>query len=185
MKSKQAQIITTDFKSFDDIKLKQINKFDSGSRHVTGCAFLCDGRMLFTEYEGRQLFITKKDGDLDFKIPTKGHKTFAVTVMDATTVAVSSGKPDANEKACIQIINIRLREVTKTMHTESWCYGVVFVDDKLVFCGCEPNGIYEIDLKTNTESVMSRTVPLSTWSNISFLDKNKFYVTNTRTRAVT
>lgn len=107
-----------------------VKKFDSGSRQVTGCAFLPDGRMLFTEYDGEGLFIVKADGKLAFKIAIKA---FAVTVVDSTTVAVSSGKPDSSEKACIQMIDIESREVTKTIYIESWCYGVVLVDNKFVF----------------------------------------------------
>ncbi|CAG2212860.1 unnamed protein product [Mytilus edulis] len=140
--------------------------------------------MVFTDYYGGGLFIVKADGKLDFKIPMKGNKTFAVTVVDCTTVAVSSGKPYSNDKACIRITDIQSRGVTKTIYTESWCYGIVFADDKLVFCGYEPSGIFEIDLKTNTQSVISSTIPLSNWSNISYVEK-KFYVTNASTRTIT
>ncbi|CAC5417618.1 unnamed protein product [Mytilus coruscus] len=183
-KSRPAQIVTN-VQSFDDIKLMQIRQFDSGSRNVTGCTTLLDGRMVFTEYEKKRLIIRKVDGKLDFEIPLIGNKSFSLTVMDAITVAVSSGKPGSNEKACIQIIDIRSREVTKTIYTEAWCYGVVFVDDKLVFCGYEPNGIYEIDLKTSQKSVISSTIRLDIWSNITHFNKNKFYVTNGGTQTVT
>ncbi|CAC5367924.1 unnamed protein product [Mytilus coruscus] len=183
-KSRKAQIVTN-VRYFDDIRLTEIRKFDSGSRKVTGCAFLSDGRMVFTEYEGRRLFVMKADGNLDFEVPMKRNKTFAVTVVDATTVAVSSGMPDPNEKACIQIINIKSREVTKTIYTESWCYGVVCVDDKLIFCGFKPTRVYEVDLKTNTQIVISSTISLGIWSNITYLDKNQLYVTCAYTHTVT
>lgn len=160
----------------------QIRKFDSGSRQVTRFAFLPDGRMLFTEYDGEGLFIVKADGKLDFKIAIKA---FAVTVVDATAVTVSYGKSDSGEKAYIQMIDIKSRKVTKTIYTESWCYGVVFIDDKLVFCGYKPKGIYAIDIKTNTKSVISSTIPIETWSNIAYF-KNHFYIlTSSYTRTIT
>lgn len=159
----------------------QIRKFDSGSRQVTGFAFLPDGRMLFTEYDGEGLFIVKADGKLDFKIAIKA---FAVTVVDATAVTVSSCKFDSSEKAYIQMIDIKSRNVTKTIYTVSWCYGVVFIDDKLVFCGYKPKGNYAIDIKPNTISVISSTIPIDTWSNIAYF-KNQFYITSSYTRTIT
>lgn len=58
------------------------------------------------------------------------------------------------------------------------------VDEKLVFSGYDPDGIYKVDLKTNQTSVIASTFPLNTWSYITCF-KNKFYLTNDCNHTVT
>lgn len=183
-KSRQAQILTSVVRSFDDIKFKQIKTINIESRKVTGCAILPDGRMAFTEYEGMRLLILKEDGNLDFEIPLKGSNTFDVTVVDVATVAVSSGSPVRSYAPCIQIIDIESRKHTKTIDTTAWSYGIMCADENFVFCGYKPTGIHKIDLKTNQKSFINSTIPLNTWSYITYF-KKKLYVTIDRNHTVT
>ncbi|VDI36891.1 Hypothetical predicted protein [Mytilus galloprovincialis] len=154
-KSRQAQIITTVVKSFDDIILKQVNTFDSNSRQVTGCIILPDGRMAFTEYGHKRLFIRKADGSPDFHISFKESNAFDCTLVKDATVAVSCG-----------------------------AFGIVCVNGLLVFCGLIPNGIYGIDVNTEQQSKISCTIDVGALSYITYF-KNKFYVTNHTNHTVT
>ncbi|XP_052087425.1 uncharacterized protein LOC127724485 isoform X2 [Mytilus californianus] len=183
-KSRQAQIITTVVKSFDNIKLKQVNMFDSGSKQVTGCIILPDGRMAFTEYKYKRSSFRKADGSPDFEIQMKESSVFDLTIVDIRTVAVSSGWHSIDDKACIKMIDINSGEKTKTIATKSRGYGIVCVDDNLVYLGYSPNGIYKIDLNTNVESVISKAINLCRGSYITNLN-NQFYVTNERCCTVT
>ncbi|CAC5422136.1 unnamed protein product [Mytilus coruscus] len=182
-KSRQAQIFTNVVRSFDDIQLRQINTFDIGKKKVTGCTFLPDGRMAFTDYDGKLLLIKKVDGNLDFEIQLKGINSFDVTVVDAATVAVSVGGSNQYAERCIHVIDINSRQCIKIIDIESWSYGVVCVDENLVFCGFEPNGIYKINLTNYHKSVINSTIPLATWSYITYY-KNKLYVTTDNMQTV-
>ncbi|CAC5422134.1 unnamed protein product [Mytilus coruscus] len=182
MKSRQAQI-TAVVKSFDDIKLKQVNTFYSGSKQVTGCIILPDGRMAFTEYGYKRLSIRKADGSPDFEIPLKESVAFDLTLVKDATVAVSAGYYSC-DRICIQIINLNSREITKIIDTTTRAYGVVCVDEKLVLCGYRPNGIYTIDVNTEQQSGISSTINVGTWSYITYF-KNKFFMTNGINHTVT
>lgn len=109
-KSRQAQILGNVVHPFDNIKLRQIRKFDSGTRKITGCTIIPDGRMAFTEYLGKRLVIRSADGTPGFKISLKESDAFDVTVVDDATVAVSFGAPDRNGKTSLQVIDINLRK---------------------------------------------------------------------------
>ncbi|CAG2185343.1 unnamed protein product [Mytilus edulis] len=182
-KSRQAQIITTVVKSFDDIILKQVNKFDSNSRQVTGCIILPDGRMAFTEYGHKRLFIRKADGSPDFHISFKESNAFDCTLAKDATVAVSCGYY-RNDRTCIQILDLNSREITQIVNTTDRAFGIVCVNGLLVFCGHIPNGIYGIDVNTEQQSKISCTIDVGAWSYITYF-KNKFYVTNHTNHTVT
>ncbi|XP_071135682.1 tripartite motif-containing protein 2-like [Mytilus edulis] len=183
-KSRQAQIITAAVKSFDDITLNQVHKFDSGSINVTGCIILPDGRMAFTGYGQKQLSIRNADGSPDFQIPLKESTAFDLTLVKDAIVAVSCGFYYDFYKKCIQIIDLNSREITKIIDTTNRAYGIVCVDELLVFIGCTPNGIYDIDMKTKKQSQISSTIDSGQWSYITYF-KNKFYVTNGTNHTVT
>lgn len=183
-KYRQAQILANVVQPFDNIKFRQIRKFDSGARQITGCTIIPDGRMAFTEYLGKRLVIRNADGTLGFKIPLKESDVFDVTVINDATVAVSCGAPDRNGKTSLQVIDVNLRKNIKVIDTKSWSYGLVCVDEKLVFSGYDPDGIYKVDLKTNQTTVIESTFSLNTWSYISCFE-NKFYLTNDCNNTVT
>ncbi|CAC5422135.1 TRIM2_3 [Mytilus coruscus] len=67
---------------------------------------------------------------------------------------------------------------------KSSCYGIVHVDETLIFCGNVPNGIYKIDLNSNQTSVISCTILSATKSYIAYFN-SKFYVTNDREHTIT
>ncbi|CAG2185338.1 unnamed protein product [Mytilus edulis] len=182
-KSRQAQIITTVVKSFDDITLKQVNKFDCDSKKLTGCSILPDGRMAFTEYGEKRLSVRKADGSPDFQIPLKENTAFDISLVKDSTVAVSCGF-HSNDKSCIQIIDLNSREIIKILNSTNRPYGIVCVDELLVFCGIDPTGIYGIDVKTKQQSEINCTFKVGMWSYITFF-KNKFYMTNEDNHTVT
>ncbi|CAG2185336.1 unnamed protein product [Mytilus edulis] len=184
-KSKQAQIITIVVKSIDDITLKQESKFEFGNRQVTGCIILTDGRMAFTEYEYKRLFIRKADGSPDFEMPLKLSNAFDLTVIKDATIAVSSWHC-IFQKAFIQIIDLDSRQITKTkiIDTITQAYGIVCIDKILVLCGYIPNGIYVFDENTEQQTKISSTIDVGMWSCITYF-KNKFYMTNETKHTVT
>ncbi|VDI03120.1 Hypothetical predicted protein [Mytilus galloprovincialis] len=182
-KSRQAQIITAVVKSFDDIILKQVNKFDSNSRRVTGCIILPDGRMAFTEYGQKRLFIRKADGSPDFQISFKESNAFDCTLVKDATVAVSCGYY-LSDRTCIQILDLNSREITQIVNTTYRAFGIVCGDGLLVCCGHIPNGLYGIDVNTEQQSKISCTIDVGAWSYIAYF-KNKFYVTNQTNHTVT
>ncbi|XP_071135680.1 E3 ubiquitin-protein ligase TRIM71-like [Mytilus edulis] len=181
-KSRQAQLVTT-VQSFDIIRLMQIRKFDSGSKNVTGCTILPDGRMAFTKYGQKRLSIRKADGSPDFEISLKESNAFDFTLVKDAIVAVSCGYHERDRK-CIQIIDLKSREITKILNTTNRVYGIVCVDESLVFCGYDPNGINDFDVKNEQQSKISSTIDVRSWSYITYF-KNKFYVTNADNHTVT
>ncbi|CAG2185333.1 unnamed protein product [Mytilus edulis] len=160
----------------------QVRKFYCGSKSVTRCTILHDRRMAFTAYDYKQLVIRKADGSPDFRIPLKESNAFDITIVKDATVAVSCGSC-SGDRACIQIIDLNSREITKILNTTNRVYGIVYFDQSFVFCGYDTSGIYAFNVETEQQSKISCTIGVGLWSYVTYFN-NKFYMTNERNHTV-
>ena len=92
-------------KSINDIKLTLHTKFDikkrNGDMSITGCIVCPNSKMIFVDYyyKNQRLVILNGDGTLDKEITCSLGRTADVTLIDDTTVAVSTSNG-------IEIINL-------------------------------------------------------------------------------
>ena len=122
--SKQAQIMSVvkppSLHSINDIKLTLYSRIiipkvlTNSSR---GCVICHNGKIIYTDNDNQNLVILNKDGTLDKEITCSPHHPRDVTLIDDSTVAVSTSGD-------IRIINIDIERTRRYIKTTSMCYGI-------------------------------------------------------------
>jgi DNA-binding beta-propeller fold protein YncE len=133
-KSKQAQIMSVveppTLHSINDIKLTLYSNIKIPteiSHRSRGCVICPNGRMLFTDSNNQKLVILNNDGTLDKEITCSPYPPRDVTLIDDSTVAVSTSGD-------IRIINIDTKCTERVIKTTVRCYGIAYHKGTLLLC---------------------------------------------------
>ena len=98
------------------------------SHRSRGNVICLNGKMLFTDNSPKlKLNILNSDGTLDKEITCSPHYSRDVTLIDDSTVAVSSS-------GGIRIINIDTKRTERVIKTTSKCYGIAYRKGTLLCC---------------------------------------------------
>ncbi|XP_063408804.1 E3 ubiquitin-protein ligase TRIM39-like [Mytilus trossulus] len=142
-KGKQAQT-TGNTKSIDKIVVKLVKTINTEGDLITGCDFLPDGNMVFSNFPsfGFDDFISvfESNGKLLKTIPVRPNYAFDVISLDNQTVAVTY---PTDRESSIMFINIHSKKIT-AIKTEHKCYSATFNDDKVQSISPQ-HGIITID----------------------------------------
>ena len=186
MKAKQTQIMSViqhpSVKSIDDIKLTLPTTFNIPTREgiigITGCIVCPNGKMIFVDYSNSRLVILNDDGTLDKEIscPLAMGKSFDVTCLDDTTVAVSTGTG-------IEIINIVSTKTERRIKTSKPCYGITHHNGVLLWCEYK-RGIQMMKLSDGRVTTLVKQRNLQYYSYLT-THGDKIYQTNCDTSSVT
>jgi len=178
MKTKQTQIMSViqdpSVKSINDIKLTLPTTFNIPTRGgvigITGC-IVCPN-------SNSRLVILNDDGTLDKEISCSlaMGKSFDVTCLDDTTVAVSTGTG-------IEIININSTKTERRIKTSKPCYGITHHNGVLVWCEYK-RGIQMMNLSDGRVTTLVQQRNLSYHSYLTTCGEN-IYQTNNGTSTVT
>jgi DNA-binding beta-propeller fold protein YncE len=127
--------------SINDIKLTLYSniKIPKEIAHRSrGCVICPNGKMLFTDKSAMNLVILNNDGTLDKNITCSPHHSHDVTLIDDSTVAVSTSGD-------VRIINIDTKCTERVIKTTSRCYGITYHKGRLLFCE-ESRGLMKMEL---------------------------------------
>jgi hypothetical protein len=90
------------------------------SHRSRGCVICPNGKMLFPDNSYKNLFILNNDGTLDKEITCSPYDPRDVTLIDDSTVAVSTSGD-------VRIINIDTKCTERVIKTTSSCYGIEYI----------------------------------------------------------
>ena len=120
--------------------------------------------MLFTDNNKQKLAILNNDGTLDKEITCSPHHPRDVTLIDYSTVAVSTSKD-------IRIINIDTKQTERVIKTTDRCYGITYHKGTLLWCEGS-RGLNKIELSDGRITTLVEDVMLSNESFVTtFGDK--------------
>jgi hypothetical protein len=160
-KSKHAQIISVveppSVHSINDIKLtlySNINIPKEISNISRGCVICPNGKMLFTDNNNQNLVILNNDGTLDKEITCSPYPPRDVTLIDDSTVAVSTSGD-------IRIINIDTRCTKRVIKSTNRCYGIAYHKGTLLLCE-RSRGLIKIELSDGRITTLVEDVKLPT-----------------------
>ena len=181
--SKQAHIVSVveppSLHSINDIKLtlysniKIPNEISHSSR---GCVICPNGKMLFTDNNEQKLVILNNDGTLDKEITCSPYYPLDVTLIDDSTVAVSTSSG-------IRIINIDTKRTERVIKTTNNCYGIAYHKGTLL--GCEGSrGLIKMKLSDDRITTLVEDVKLPNESFVTTFG-DKIFQTNHRNNSVT
>jgi DNA-binding beta-propeller fold protein YncE len=182
-KSKQAQIMSVveppSLHSINDIKLTlysniKIPKEISNSSR--GCVICPNGKMLFTDRNSKRLVILNNDGTLDKEIECSTYFSRDVTLIDDSTVAVSTS-------GGIRIINIDTKRTERVIKTTEGCYGIAYHKGTLLLCEGS-RGLIKIGLSDDRITTLVEDVMLPNESFVTTFG-DKIFQTNHRNNSVT
>jgi DNA-binding beta-propeller fold protein YncE len=158
-KSKQAQIMSVveppTLHSINDIKLTLYSNIKIPteiSHRSRGCVICPNGRMLFTDSNNHKLVILNNDGTLDKEITCSPYPPRDVTLIDDSTVAVSTSGD-------IRIINIDTKCTEKVIKTTGRCYGIAYHKGTLLLCEGS-RGLFKIELSDDRITTLVEDVNL-------------------------
>jgi hypothetical protein len=183
-KSKQAQILSVveppSLLSFNDIKLtlylniKIPKEKPHGSR---GCVICSNGKMLFTDNSYKHnIAILNNDGTFDKKITCSPYYTRDVTLIDDSTVAVSTSND-------VRIINIDTKRTERVIKTTGGCYGIAYHKGTLLLCE-RSRGLIKIELSDGRITTLVEDVKLPIASFVTTFG-DKIFQTNNINHSVT
>ena len=183
-KSKHAQIMSVveppTLHSINDIKLtlySNINIPKEISKGSRGCVICPNGKMLFTDNSSKQkLVILNNDGTLDKKITCSPYFSRDVTLIDDSTVAVSTAGD-------IRIINIDSKRTERVIKTTGRCYGIAYHKGTLLCCA-ESRGLNKIGLSDDIITTLFEDVKLPGQSFLTTFG-DKIFQTNLVNNSVT
>jgi hypothetical protein len=179
-KSKQAQIMSVveppTLHSINDIKLtlySNINIPKEISNRSRGCVICPNGKMLFT---GDNLVILNNDGTLDKKITCSPNYPYDVTLIDDSTVAVSTSGD-------IRIINIDTKRTKRVIATTGVCHGIAYHKGTLLLCE-RSRGLIKMELSDGRITTLVEDVYLPVESFVTTIG-DKIFQTNHVNKSVT
>jgi hypothetical protein len=183
-KNKQAQIMSVveppSLHSINDIKLTLYSniKIPKEISHSSrGCAICPNGKMLFTDNSSKQkLVILNNDGTLDKEITCSPHHPRDVTLIDDSTVAMSTSSD-------IRIINIDTKRTERVIKTTDRCYGIAYHKGTLLLCEGS-RGLIKIELSDDKITTLVEDVKLSGNSFVTTFG-DKIFQTNPINNSVT
>ena len=182
-KSKQAQIVSVveppSVHSINDIKLTlysniKIPKEISNRRR--GCVICPNGKMLFTDSIKQKLAILNNDGTLDKEITCSPYYPRDVTLIDESTVAVSTS-------GGIRIINIDTKRPERVIKPTVVCYGIAYHKGTLLLCE-RSRGLIKIELSEGRITTLVEDIKLSAESFATTFG-DKIFQTNHKNNSVT
>jgi hypothetical protein len=181
--SKQAQIISIveppSLHSINDIKLTLYSNIKI-PKHIShrsrGCVICPNGKMLFTDSSHKKLFILNNDGTLDKEITCSPYDPRDVTLIDDSTVAVSTSGD-------VRIINIDTKCTERVIKTTGSCYGIEYHKGTLLWCE-ESRGLNKIELSDDRNTTLVEDVKLPNQSFITTFG-DKIFQTNHKNNSVT
>jgi hypothetical protein len=171
-KSKQAQIISVvedrSLLSINDVKLTLYSNIKIPkeiSNKSKGCLICPKGKMIFTNHSSKQgLVILNNDGTFDKEITCSPHQSHDVTLIDDSTVAVSTSND-------IRIINIDTKQTERVIKATDRCYGITYHKGTLLLCEGS-RGLNKIELSDGRITTLVEDVMLSNESFVTtFGDK--------------
>jgi outer membrane protein assembly factor BamB len=182
-KNKQAQIMSVveppSLHSINDIKLtlysniKIPKKISNRSR---GCVICPNGKMLFTDKSSKKLVILNNDGTLDKEIACSPYYPRDVTLIDDSTVAVSTSGD-------VRIINIDTKRTERVIKTTGVCHGIEYHKGTLLLCE-ESKGLIKIELSDGRITTLVEDVKLPSESFVTTFG-DKIFQTNKINHSVT
>ena len=182
--SKQAQIMSVveppSVHSINDIKLTLYSNIKIPkeiSHNSRGCVICPNGKMLFTDNSSKQkLVILNNDGTLDKKITCSPYYPHDVTLIDDSTVAVSTSGD-------IRIINIDTKRTERFIKTTSRCYGIAYHKGTLLW-RAESGVLNKIGLSDDRITTLFEDVKLPDQSFLTTFE-DKIFQTNLVNNRVT
>jgi hypothetical protein len=183
-KSKQAQIMSVvelpSLHSINDIKLTLYSNIKIPkeiSHNSRGCVICPNGKMLFTDNSSKQkLVILNNDGSLDKEITCSPYYPHDVTLIDDSTVAVSTSGD-------IHIINIDTKRTERFIKTTGRCYGIAYHKGTLLWCEGS-RGLIKIELSDDRITTLVEDVKLPLDSFVTTFG-DKIFQTNHVNNSVT
>jgi hypothetical protein len=183
-KSKQAQIISVvhppSLHSINDIKLNLYSKIKIPkqiSRFSRGCVICPNGKMLFTDNISKQnLVILNNGGTLDKEITCSPHHPRDVTLIDDSTVAVSTSGD-------VRIINIDTKCTERVIKITVSCYGIAYHKGALLWCEGS-RGLNKMELSDDRITTLVEDVKLPHESFVTTFG-DKIFQTNLVNNSVT
>ncbi|XP_052065865.1 uncharacterized protein LOC127705577 [Mytilus californianus] len=142
-KTKQAQIIvpTVESSSIENIKLKINKTIQHQGKYVFGCCLLPNGRTVFTYYNEFAVRVFSNEGIQDFEVKIPCYPFDIVYNSEDNTLAVTSG---GSREHCIIIIDLKKKQIKKTISLDSNIYGIALKDNRLMY-SAEDKGIQMIN----------------------------------------
>ena len=181
-KSKQAQIMsvveTPSLHSINDIKLTLYSyiKIPTEIPRVSiGCVICPNGKMLLTNIN-QNLVILNNDGTLDKEITCSPHLSRDVTLIDDSTVAVSTS-------GNVRIINIDTKCTKRVIKTTGGCYGIAYHKGMLLVCEGS-KGLIKMELSDGRITTLVKDVKLPGESFVTTFG-DKIFQTNHVNNSVT
>jgi hypothetical protein len=132
--------------------------------------------MLFTDKSSKKLVILNNDGTLDKEITCSPYSPRDVTLIDDSTVAVSTS-------GGIRIINIDTKRTERVIKTTSRCYGIAYHKGTLLWCE-ESRGLIKIGLSDDRITTLVEDVKLPADSFVTTFG-DKIFQTNHNNNSVT
>ena len=182
-KSKQAQIMSVveppSLLSINDIKLtlySNINIKKEISNTSTGCVICPNGKMVLADRNSKKLVILNNDGTLDKKITCSPYDPHDVTLIDDSTVAVSTSND-------IRIINIDTKRTERVINTTGMCYGIEYHNGTLLLCE-ESRGLIKMELSDGRITTLVEDAKLPDQSFVTTFG-DKIFQTNHKHNSVT
>jgi hypothetical protein len=173
--SKQAQIISVvehpSLHSINDIKLtlySNIKMPKEISHRSRGCVICPNGKMLFTHNKNQNLVILNNDGTLDKEITCSPYNSRDVTLIDDSTVAVSTSGD-------IRIINIDTKRTVRVIKTTGSCYGIAYHKGTLLLCE-KSKRLIKIELSDGRITTLAKDVKLPAGSFVTTFGDKLFQV---------
>jgi hypothetical protein len=182
-KSKQAQIMSVveppSLLSINDIKLtlySNINIKKEISNTSTGCVICSNGKMVLADRNSKKLVILNNDGTLDKQITCSPYDPHDVTLIDDSTVAVSTSND-------IRIINIDTKRTERVINTTGMCYGIEYHNGTLLLCEGS-KGLNKIELSDGRITTLVEDAKLPDESFVTTFG-DKIFQTNHKHNSVT
>ncbi|XP_071177863.1 uncharacterized protein [Mytilus edulis] len=180
-KTKQAQIMvpTAQRRSIENIKLKKNKTIATQGISINGCCQIPDGRMAFTYFFDMAVRVFSDTGLKDFEVRMPCYAQDILYISKDDTLAVSSC---GHLKQCIAIINVKRKQITRTISLDSEIYGIALRENNLIY-SVQKKGIRIINLSDEsiTQIVQDKMSPVCYIATF----RNQIYHTNSETHAVT
>ncbi|XP_071141680.1 uncharacterized protein [Mytilus edulis] len=151
-KNKEAQIMIPSliFKCIDDIKLSNKMQIDLQSAgDVTGCAILPKDKIIFCDYNNRNLIVLKSKSKLEFKIRLDTRAFDLAYFERESSIVVTSGYGSK----VIHIIDPNSRTIKRTIQSSDTSYGIALNKTVLVYCKAD-KGIMEVQWNGESEKAL-------------------------------
>ncbi|CAG2231479.1 unnamed protein product [Mytilus edulis] len=180
-KTRQAQLMVpiVPTKSIENIKLTIHKTIDTQGNTIYGCCILQDDRLVFTYYFDKRIKIFSNAGSTDFEVQMPCRPFDIVYISEDNLLAVSSGGSEKHK--CITIIDIKTKQIKKTISLDSFVDGIALKDNRLIYSERD-KGILMINIDDESINDIVREAMPSACYTATFRDN--VYHTNSDTHTV-